>query len=126
MEVKKKILYVWAVLIVTVIGAIFISSLNSNNVSGNSINSGEIQKVIISMNNNWEYSPNVIRVKAGVPVELSLDSSVKGCFRDLIIPELKLKKYLVSPSDTLVFTPEKGSYVFACSMYMGKGKIIAE
>lgn len=125
MEVKKKTLYVWAFVIVLLVGGIFVFVRGGSDSTGNVVGEDGVQKVVIGMN-GYNYYPNVVRVKAGVPVELSLDDSVSGCFRDLIIPELKLKKYLAISSDTLTFTLDKGTYTFACSMYLGQGKIIAE
>jgi len=93
--------------------------------TGNAIGSDSIQKITLSMKGN--YSPNTINVKSGVPVEITLDSSVSGCYRSFNIPELGISKYSSSPSDTITFTPnQKGTFRFQCSMGMGTGTIIVE
>tara|TARA_Y100000310_G_C20668383_1_gene808895 strand:- start:2055 stop:2396 length:342 start_codon:yes stop_codon:yes gene_type:complete len=108
-------------------GLFFIKGDSGVEPSGKAVlGNGEIQKVTVGMK-NYNYYPNTIRVKAGQPVSLSLDSSVYGCFRDFTIRELGIKEYLASPKDSLEFTlPKAGTYIFACSMGMGSGTLIAE
>lgn len=94
-------------------------------VVGNVIGMGGIQEVMIDMKNGV-YSPSVIRVEAGVPVRIYLTDNVRGCYRDLIIPELRINKYFATSEDYLEVTFPEGTYTFACSMYMGRGRIIAK
>jgi plastocyanin domain-containing protein len=95
-----------------------------NNMTGNAAKENT-QKVVIGMK-DWIYSPMVISIKAGIPTKISLDDSVRGCFRDLVIPELGIRKYLETSKDSVEVTFEKGEYTYACSMFMGQGKIIAK
>ncbi|MDP1695758.1 MAG: cupredoxin domain-containing protein [archaeon] len=112
-------------LIVFIGGYVVYSNLGSNN-SGSDINSEEVQKITLGMK-NYNYYPNTIRVKAGIPVELTLDSSVRGCYRAFTIRQLGISQISSSPSDKIIFTlTEKGTYSFACSMGMGYGTIIVE
>ena len=96
-----------------------------NGITGNAVAGGGAQTVVIDMK-NWVYSPSVINVKADVPVRIYLTDDVAGCFRDLILPEMGISKYLASSTDYIEVTFPEGTYTFACSMYMGEGKIIAE
>lgn len=90
------------------------------------ITSGEAQKVVIGAR-NAQYYPQTITVKAGRPVEITLDASVQGCLRDFTIRDLGVHQYLKTPSDVLRFTPQaKGTYSFACSMGMAFGTVIVE
>ncbi len=99
-------------------------SVNGNTSGG--VVSGDVQKVILSYKNG-NYYPQTITVKAGIPVQLSLDASVGGCYRSFTIRQLGVAKYLASSSDSVTFTPnEKGTYRFACSMGMGTGTLIVE
>ena len=100
--------------------------LSGKSTTGNVINNeGNIQKITLSMKGN--YYPNTINVKQGVPVEITLDSSVRGCYRSFNIRELGVSKYSSGPSDTIKFTPnKKGSFEFACGMRMGTGTIIVD
>ena len=132
MEIKKSTLYIGAILLVLVIGGFFFFRGGSSVVNGNVVSEGvqivpgEIQQVVIS-EKNLNYYPNEIKVKAGQPVSIKLDSSVKGCLRSFNIKDLGVSKYAKTPSETIDFTPtKKGTFRFACSMGMGYGKIIVE
>ncbi len=50
---------------------------------------------------------NEIRVKAGQPVEVMLDDSVRRCLRLFAIRDLGVSGYARTPSDKITFTPEK-------------------
>lgn len=127
---KMKNTTLFGLIIIILIGVLAFFIFNSmklrvdGNTVGNEHNSGDIQKIVLSMK-DYNYYPNTIYVNAGQPVSISLDDSVQGCYRTLVISELGLKKTFKSSSDTLDFTPmEKGSYEFSCSMRMGTGIII--
>lgn len=127
-KINKSTLYIFGIVALILIGGIvFLKSGGTlaKGVSSNGSNE-EVQKIVIGMK-NYNYSPNVIKVKSGVPVSISLDSSVGGCFRDFTIREFGIHKYLKTPQDTIEFTPTKpGRYTFACSMGMGTGTLIVE
>lgn len=115
--------------ILVVAGAILffnVGSATNGNGAPKGIIGGNAQQVTLGMKNG-NYFPDLITVKANQPVELTLDSSVVGCFRAFTIRELGLADLSKSPSDTIVFTPTKtGTFRFACSMGMGFGTIIVE
>ena len=124
------ILLAIAVLVVLAGGFIFTSG--DEGITGNvvaqdpQVLQGETQRVVISQR-DLNYYPSEIKVKAGKPVEISLDGSVGGCLRAFTIRDLGVSKYLKSVSDKLVFTPtKKGTYTFSCSMGMGYGKLVVE
>ena len=117
-----------AILILIVGGFVWLGSGKEASPTGNTIaaGEGEVQKIILSTK-DYNYYPNTIKVKAGQPVSISLDSSVSGCLRSFTIRDLGLVKYLKTPQDSLDFTPSKpGTYKFACSMCMGTGTLIVE
>lgn len=128
---KNSIMIAGIILVLLLVGGFiyFNSGTANNNTTGNSIstsNTNNPQKVVLSYKNG-NYYPNTITVKAGQPVQLSLDSSVQGCYRSFTIKELGIQKNLASPSDSLTFTPtQKGTYRFACSMGMGTGTLIVQ
>lgn len=102
------------------------SGSTNNKDTETTTSNGEIQKVVLSYKNG-NYYPQTVTVKSGQPVEISLDSSVQGCYRSFTISALNVRKYLGSPSDSVTFTPtQKGTYRFACSMGMGTGTLIVE
>ncbi|OIO41595.1 hypothetical protein COU56_03145 [Candidatus Pacearchaeota archaeon CG10_big_fil_rev_8_21_14_0_10_31_9] len=87
---------------------------------------GDVQKVNIGIK-NYNYYPNTITVKANKPVEITLDSSVVGCYRGFVIRGFGINQYSSNPSEKITFTPTKtGTYKFQCSMGMGRGTIIVE
>ncbi|MDO8555988.1 MAG: cupredoxin domain-containing protein [Nanoarchaeota archaeon] len=100
----------------------------SNRAAASENNQGTITGQVITLSmKNGNYYPNTITVKAGQPVTITLDKSIKGCYRSFTIPTLGIQKNLPTPNDALTFTlPQPGSYRFACSMGMGTGTIIAE
>ena len=130
---RKTVFFIIGIFAAVLIGYFFISgkSLTENSISGNAVystedtNSDNSQKITLSFKNN--YYPNTITVKAGKSVEITLDSSVRGCYRSFNIRSLGISKYSSSPSDIIKFTPnQKGSFEFACGMGMGQGTIIVE
>ena len=130
---RKTLFLVIGIFIVVLVGYFFISGklLTGDSISGNAVystgdtNSDNIQKITLGFTNN--YYPNRLPVKAGKPVEITLDSSVRGCYRSFSIPQLGISAYSQNPSDTIQFTPDKkGRFEFICGMGMGRGTIIVE
>lgn len=93
------------------------------NVGTNIENGTQSAKITITPRG---YSPNYLKVKQGVPLNLSLESKdAYNCAAAFRIPSLKLGKN-VQPNTTelLQFTPkEKGKIAFTCSMGMYTGTI---
>ena len=112
--------------IVVLVGGFIFLKGGSGNIDGNVVGSGGAQEITLGVK-NLNYYPNTITVKQGVPVEITLDSSVRGCYRSFNIKSLGVSKSSSGPSDTIKFTPDqKGSFEFACGMRMGYGTIIVE
>ncbi len=106
-------------------GSLFLYVSNISSRPTAIIGTGAAQKVTLSEKNS-NYFPQIITVKAGQPVELTLDSSVSGCYRSFAIRDLGVAQYARTPKDTITFTvPKPGTYRFACSMGMGIGTLIA-
>ena len=128
---KNTTILISIVLIIAVIGSfLYINSgyASSNGNAAENVNTEttETQKITLSYKNG-NYYPNTITAKANEPVEITLGSSVKGCYRSFTISALNVRKYLATPSDSVTFTPaQKGTYRFACSMGMGTGTLIVE
>lgn len=119
---KKIFIGIFIITILLISGYFFISG---KSLTGNAIDSN-IQKITLSFR-DYNYYPNTIHVKQGVPVEITLDSSISGCYRSFNIPVFGVSQYSSSPSDIIKFTPnQKGTFQFRCSMGMGRGTIIVE
>lgn len=72
------------------------------------------------------YSPNYIKVKNGIPVNLSIESKdAYNCAAAFRIPSLKIAKNVMpNTTETVQFTPtQKGKIAFTCSMGMYTGVI---
>lgn len=70
------------------------------------------------------YQPNYIKVKSGVPVEMTLESNgVYSCALAFVFREFGINTHLKSTDiKSFTFTPtKKGSYRFSCSMGMYTG-----
>jgi len=74
------------------------------------------------------YSPDNIKVKAGMPIVLTADlSRITGCYRAFVIPSLNLDKYFSEGDNTVEFIfPTAGRYKFTCRMGMGNGLFIVD
>ena len=119
---KKTIFLILGILAILVVGYFFVSARGS---TGNTVNDN-VQRITLSFQ-NYNYYPNAITVKEGVPVEITLDGSIGGCYRSFNIVALGVSQYSSKPSETIKFTPiQKGTFEFACSMRMGRGTIIVE
>lgn len=116
----------WVVGILAIIVVYFLVSgrgLTGNAVSEKSSTEDAVQNINLGFNAN--YYPNTITVELGKPVEITLDSSVRGCFRSFHIRDLGVSYLSSGPSDTIKFIPlKKGTFEFACGMRMATGTII--
>ncbi|MCX6781126.1 MAG: cupredoxin domain-containing protein [Candidatus Magasanikbacteria bacterium] len=91
--------------------------------------SDAVQRINIGYSNqNYNYSPSVIRVKKDVPVELIMDTSqLIGCTRTLQIPDLGVQATFSAGNNVIRFTPHQtGQFAFHCPMRMVNGTIIVE
>ncbi len=128
MIIKKSVLYTFLFIFILVIGGFFFFKSDGGGERDGVINGKtvDVQNVVLGIK-NYNYFPNTINVKVGMPVRISLDNSVVGCYRSFTIRELGISKNLQSPNDYVEFTPsKKGNYRFACSMGMGHGTLIVE
>lgn len=91
------------------------------------VDSGGVQRVSLSFG-NFNYTPDTIRVKRGVPVEITGDTSkLRGCFSSFVVPELNVWGQFTSAKNKIAFTPQRaGTFKFSCAMGMGAGRLIVE
>ncbi|MCC6711270.1 MAG: sulfite exporter TauE/SafE family protein [Candidatus Pacebacteria bacterium] len=100
----------------------FFSAERFDNVNSVGVKDG-IQQVKINVLSNG-YQPRYIKVKSGVPVELTLESNqVYSCALAFVFREFGINTFLESTdSKSFTFTPtKKGKYTFSCSMGMYTG-----
>ncbi|HEY9263093.1 heavy metal translocating P-type ATPase (plasmid) [Mycolicibacterium vanbaalenii] len=87
--------------------------------------SGGVQRVQVTVRGG--YSPNVVQVSQGVPVEIDFDRQESGdCTSRVVFPDLQLSAVLPAHQHTTVrFTPQRaGSFGFACGMNMIHGTLV--
>ncbi|MDT4991126.1 MAG: P-type Cu+ transporter [Actinoplanes sp.] len=75
------------------------------------------------------YSPDVIRVRQGVPLELVFDRQETGdCTSRVVFPDLGVSAQLPAFTRTVVrVNPQRaGSFGFACGMNMIHGRLVVE
>jgi plastocyanin domain-containing protein len=72
------------------------------------------------------YKPEVIEVKAGIPVRINADMNrLRGCYRSFMIHGMGVVGTFTDAKPYLDFFPEKkGEYTFSCTMNMASGKLI--
>ena len=121
----------WKLVIVfSVFAIILLSGCNQqNSAEATEILTDNAQKVSVRALNTGFYDKLEVRVKAGMPVELSFSADPdSGCGRELMIPEFGVD--LLSKNGetkTATFTPQKaGAYGYFCGMRMFNGKLIVE
>jgi P-type Cu+ transporter len=88
---------------------------------------GDRQQVRIAVKGG--YSPNLIRARAGVPLQLIFDRQETGdCTSRVVFPDFGVSRSLAPFSTTTVeFTPDRsGEFGFACGMNMVHGKLVVE
>jgi len=88
-----------------------------------------VQEVTLTLDpQTLDYAPNPIRVKAGIPVRITVDlNSVRGCTASVRMPAFGIQKRAIPGDNVIEFTPEKpGTFPFSCSMGMAQGTIIVE
>ncbi|MBU1966670.1 sulfite exporter TauE/SafE family protein, partial [Patescibacteria group bacterium] len=91
--------------------------------SASAIVTDGVQQVEIQILNRG-YSPNYVKVRRGVPVQLTLQSNgVYSCALSFVFKEFGINTFLESTDlQSFTFTPNKpGKYAFTCSMGMYTG-----
>ncbi|MDO8462919.1 MAG: cupredoxin domain-containing protein [bacterium] len=88
---------------------------------------GSVQRVALGYDGR-NYTPETIRVRRGVPVEITADlATLRGCFTSFVIPDLNLWTQFTTARPTFAFTPDRaGTFRFTCAMGMGSGRLIVE
>ncbi len=95
-------------------------------VEGAATVEGDVQKIAVDTSTG-SFSPNVIKVKAGVPVEIAFSQSPGGCLSGVLFPDFNISEDLTAGPKTVTLPAlEKGTYTFFCQMQMVSAQIVAE
>lgn len=87
--------------------------------------SAGIQQVDITVKGG--YSPNVIEVKRGQPVQLNFyRDEESSCSEELLLPDFHIRRELPAFQTTAVeFLPQQaGRFEFTCGMHMLRGSLV--
>lgn len=106
-------------------------SSGENELNYTPANNGAVQQnvqTITMIQSASGYSPETLRVKAGLPVQWVITSeSSFTCASSIVVPSLGISTNLKKGENIIEFTPTKtGSIPFSCSMGMYRGTIIVE
>jgi heme/copper-type cytochrome/quinol oxidase subunit 2 len=85
----------------------------------------QLQEVKIRMEPT-EYAPDVVTVKRGQPVRLTLEAAGNaGCTRSFVMPDFGIRTVVPrGGSETFEFTPDRtGDFPYRCSMNMARGTL---
>lgn len=127
-DTKKAAFIVGGILIGVVVLFAFKAVAGKTNESSTAVlRAGGAQEVTLTLG-AIGYEPDPIRVKAGIPVRITVDlGSVKGCTASVVMPSFGVRKRAVPGDNVIEFTPDKpGTYPFSCSMGMSQGIIVVE
>ncbi|MFQ5899498.1 MAG: heavy metal translocating P-type ATPase, partial [Candidatus Methylomirabilia bacterium] len=88
---------------------------------------GNVQEIEVTVKGG--YSPDIIRVRKGIPLRLIFNRQEAGdCSSRVVFPDFRASKTLAAfARTTLEFTPDRtGQFGFACGMNMLHGTLIVE
>ena len=97
---------------------------SGESVEGQTVLDGDVQR--ISVDASAGYNPNVIRAKAGVPLEITFSEGF-GCMAEVISADLGFAEDLTTgPKTVSIPALGAGEYGFSCGMEMVFGTIVVE
>jgi plastocyanin len=85
------------------------------------------QEVVITVG-QYGYTPEKVKVKAGIPVKLRFQKDYPGgCLSYVIMKDFNIQQLLKQGETTVEFTPKQpGTFTYTCGMGMFAGTIIVE
>lgn len=86
---------------------------------------GETQIISVDVSAGY-FDPNVIRVKAGIPVEITFAEG-SGCLAEVLFPQFDVREDLTQGGATVKLPAlDPGTYGFSCGMEMVFGTLVVE
>jgi hypothetical protein len=105
-------------------GATTTGGVTGDRVEGTAQTAGGVQAIAVKVSTT--YSPNVIKLKAGIPAEITFGQG-SGCTSQIISKDLGFSTDVsAGPQTVKIPSPQKGTYSFSCSMGMVFGQIVVE
>lgn len=95
-------------------------------VEGATTVEGDVQKLTVDTSAG-SFNPNVIKAKAGVPIELTFTQAPGGCLSGVMFPDFQVNEDLTSGEKTITLPAlDAGEYQFFCQMQMVSGTLVVE
>jgi len=95
-------------------------------VEGATTVEGSVQKIAVDTSAG-SFNPNVIKAKAGVPIELTFSQAPGGCLSGVLFPDFNINEDLTAGPKTVTLPAlEPGEYQFFCQMQMVSAKIVVQ
>lgn len=99
--------------------------ITGERVEADAVVDGDVQRIEIDQSAGY-YQPNVIRLKAGMPAQLTFGPGA-GCTAQVMSKELGFYVEVTGGTETVELPAlEPGEYPFYCGMQMLFGKVIVE
>jgi len=101
------------------------SAGSSEPIEGSATVEGDVQKISVDLSTG-SYNPNTIKLKAGVPTEITFGQG-SGCTAEVLSKDLGFFEDLTAgPVTVKLGALEPGTYSFSCGMEMVFGTIVVE
>ncbi|MGB4592976.1 MAG: cupredoxin domain-containing protein [Coriobacteriia bacterium] len=98
---------------------------SSEPIEGAAAVAGDVQKISVDVSKGY-YDPNIIKLKAGVPAEITFSQS-SGCTAQVLSKDLGFFEDLANgPVTVKLGALDAGTYSFSCGMEMVFGSIVVE
>lgn len=95
-------------------------------VEGSTVVEGDVQRIAVDTSTG-SFSPNVVRAKAGVPIEIEFSQAPGGCLSGVWFPDLNIQEDLTGGPKTVTLPAlEAGEYPFYCQMQMVSATLVVE
>lgn len=87
---------------------------------------GGVQTLAIDTSTG-SFNPNVVKAKAGIPIELTFSQAPGGCMSGVIFPDFDIDEDLTAGAKTVKLPAlDPGEYTFFCQMQMVTGTLVVE
>jgi len=103
----------------------YLKALTTEETANAKINGG-VQEISLTITGG-KYSPNLITVKKGIPLRITVHAAANaGCAREILFPDFGIDKVIPPGStETIELNPGKeGTFAFRCPMNMARGKLV--
>ncbi len=95
-------------------------------IEGSTVVAGGVQKISVDTSQG-SFNPNVIRAKAGVPIEIDFSQAPGGCLSGVVLPDFGVRENLTDGAKTVKLPAlSPGEYNFFCQMQMVSAKIVVQ